>query len=523
MASPSEATRLTGDGKRKTLKVMYLFAGRQRHSDIGAFLRKAEKSGKFRLVLMEFDIERSPDHDLTDDALWDKIFALLKEGNWVLIVSPPCNTFSRARFQHQQHPGPKPLRTRAWPKGFPWLSDKNKSKVLEANLFVERSLKGCEIVATTGGFFILEHPEDLGTVQGEQPGSIWQWEELLDLIPKLAAVCFAIQQCHFGGLTPKPTRFLVNMKVNDPRCYISLPQFDKAGYYKGPLPKDCGHVHSHKLIGKTASRWNTAPSASYPSQLCEFLANLIINATASCGGGPENEIPAQPEVKKRKLSNNISAQVETCDVDLSCKSAGSSGTGKLDIDCSAVDTTTLDKAPVSSGTVDSASSREKDTRGGLIGEQIVVSDSEAEHETVGDQACGSAGLQFDMDACFNTGRPIQVEWDRTQRGFVDGFGLCSPCRWKPHQRGTRRTHDMIRLADDTFNLLVEGVKESILDLRLEAFKLVTGKLTQSPFKVTALQKIRSKWFSLLKDPDDAAVLDEGQPFFLSVVAVANLF
>ena len=176
MASPSGSTQVTGEEQRKTLKVMYLFAGRQRHSDIGAFLRKAEKSGKFRLVLMEFDIERSPDHDLTDDALWDRIFALLKEGDWVLVVSPPCNTFSRARFQHQQHPGPKPLRTRAWPKGFPWLSDSNKSKVLEANLFVERSLKGCEIAATTGGFFILEHPEDLGTVQGEQPGSIWQWE-----------------------------------------------------------------------------------------------------------------------------------------------------------------------------------------------------------------------------------------------------------------------------------------------------------------------------------------------------------
>ena len=105
MASPSESTQVTGDEQRKTLKVMYLFAGRQRHSDIGAFLRKAEKSGKFRLELMEFDIERSPDHDLTDDALWDRIFALLKEGDWVLIVSPPCNTFSRARFQHQQHPG----------------------------------------------------------------------------------------------------------------------------------------------------------------------------------------------------------------------------------------------------------------------------------------------------------------------------------------------------------------------------------------------------------------------------------
>jgi hypothetical protein len=392
---------------------------------------------------------------------------------------------------------------------------------MEANLFVERSLKGCEIAATTGGFFILEHPEDLGTVQGEQPGSIWQWEELLDLIPKLAAICFAIQQCHFGGLTPKPTRFLVNMKVDDPRCYISLPLFDKAGYYKGPLPKDCGHVHSHKLIGKTASRWNTAPSASYPSQLCEFLANLIINATASCGGGPENEIPAQPEVKKRRLSNNMPAQVETRDVGLTCKVAGSSGsgsTGNVDFGCSTVDATTLGKAHASSSTADKTASRESNPKVWTVGEHIVVSDSEGEQVTVGSQACGSADLQFDMSACLNTGRPIQVEWDRTQRGFVDGFGLCSPCRWKPHQRGTGRTHDMIKLADDTFNLLVEGVRESVGDLRMEAFKLVTGKLTQSPFTSTALQKVRSKWFSLLKDPNDAAVLDEGQPFFLRALS-----
>ena len=84
----------------------------------------------------------------------------------------------------------------------------------------------------------------LETVQGKQPGSVWQWEELLDLISKLAAVCFAIQQCHFGGSPQSP--------VNDPRCHVSLPQFDKQGYCKGPLPKDCGHVHSHKLIGKIA-------------------------------------------------------------------------------------------------------------------------------------------------------------------------------------------------------------------------------------------------------------------------------
>ena len=87
---------------------------------------------------------------------------------------------------------------------FPWLSNANKELVAEANFFVEKCLEACECAAGSDGFFILEHPEDLGTVQGEQPGSIWQWQEVLDLIPKFSAVCFAIHQCHFGALTPKP-------------------------------------------------------------------------------------------------------------------------------------------------------------------------------------------------------------------------------------------------------------------------------------------------------------------------------
>ena len=112
------AARSSEESDVPTLKVIYLFAGHQRHSDIGSFLKKAAESGNFKLELMEFDIERSPEHDLTDENLWERIFSLLKEGDWVLIVSPPCNTFSRARFQ-LQFPGPKPLRTQTWPRGFP--------------------------------------------------------------------------------------------------------------------------------------------------------------------------------------------------------------------------------------------------------------------------------------------------------------------------------------------------------------------------------------------------------------------
>ena len=80
------------------VKAICLFAGKQRHSDIGSFLRQHERSGAISLDIREFDIERSSQHDLTKDELWEEIFATRKEGGWILIVSPPCNTFSRARL-----------------------------------------------------------------------------------------------------------------------------------------------------------------------------------------------------------------------------------------------------------------------------------------------------------------------------------------------------------------------------------------------------------------------------------------
>eukprot|EP00435_Cladocopium_sp_Y103_P054310 s357_g17.t1 len=459
---------------------MYLFAGHQRHSDVGSFLRKAAKTQNFELVLMEFDIERSPDHVLTDDALWEKIYSLLKEGGWVLIVSPPCNTFSRARFRFQQHPGPKPLRTRTWPKGFPWLSKRDREKVEEANLFVERCLKGCEISAGAGGHFLLEHPEDLGAVQGEQPGSIWQWDELLELIPKLAATCFAIHQCAFGAITPKPTRFLTDMHVSDNRCFKALPKFDADGLYQGPLPRDCGHVHTHKLIGKTAAKWNTAPSASYPAGLCEFIANLIISSGGGWNDGVctlEGSVLPPPLKKQRTVERAVEP---------------------------------LPAAP--SGAREMKQVVVCDSSGEEV-EEVKTDNSTAETMTVEESE-----QQFDMAACLNAGRPIRVEWDNVQRDFVDGFGLCSPCRWKPSQRGTRRTQDMLELGNRTFQLLADCVMETIVDVRREAFKLVTGKLTESPFSPECLAKVRAKWFTLLQDPLDAAILDDGQPFFLRALS-----
>ena len=93
-----------------------------------------------------------------------------------------------------------------------------------------------------------------------------------------------------------------------------------------------------------------------------------------------------------------------------------------------------------------------------------------------------SGDGFDIGRCKNFGSPMMVEWAGVHRPFVDGFGLCSPTRWPPASRGLNRADDMKRLTEATYNILLDTVVSSIKDVRLESFKLVTGKLVSSLYK-----------------------------------------
>ena len=441
--------------------MIYLFAGKRRHSDIGSILQRSADSGKIKLSLLEFDIERSPDHDLSSEHLWTQIHDLLKEG-YILIVSPPCNTFSRARFQWQRHPGPRPLRNVNWPKGFPWLSAKNKSIVEEANSFILRCVEACIQCHSFGGKFLWEHPEDLGSVNGEFPASIWQWSEVRDLLVRTNAATFAIPQCLFGASTPKPTRFLTTLPVSDSRCHFGWPQFS-GNSYVGPLPKSCGHIHDRKLIGQTDGKWNTGPSAAYPAGLCQFIADVCLVASRSFGRGKDDN---NSLVTKNAVPKPVSSDGDV---------------GGATHDATPDPGSCLDGAPGS------------------------TPHSSDEHG-------------FDLGACGNGDHPIRVEWDGKERDFVDGFGLCSPTRWHPWNRGSNRPGHSLSLAVKTFNILEKAVVDSLKDPRAMAFKLVTGKLTESPFAPAVLEHCRGSLAHLLKASDHCLVADKGQPFYLRLLA-----
>ena len=67
-------------------------------------------------------------------------------------------------------------------------------------------------------------------------------------------------------------------------------------------------------------------------------------------------------------------------------------------------------------------------------------------QILGDEVAGSPpsveteeDTGFDLAACKNHGQPISVEWDSKSRFFIDGFGLWSPTRWQPWDRGVDRS------------------------------------------------------------------------------------
>ena len=132
----------------------------------------------------------------------------------------------------------------------------------------------------------MEHPEDLGAVGQERPASVWQLDEMRQMVIDTNATTWAVFQCQYGGLTPKPTRFVSDIDDAKKAKYNKWPSFSRDGQYLGPLPYSCGHRwHVKKLIGKSKDgRFHTGPSAAYPAGLCMFLAQLMASVLRNGGG-----------------------------------------------------------------------------------------------------------------------------------------------------------------------------------------------------------------------------------------------
>jgi hypothetical protein len=165
LAVSEPSRKLSGD-KPQVLKGLYLFAGEPRRSSIEAAMAELAFGSNVTVEIVEIDITRDPlQHDLTNPELRQSYLEDIAKGVYdFVIVSPPCNTWSRACWANSM--GPKPLRSRAHPFGFPWLEGDKKMKAEIGTLLAFFALAAmravsCARLAGHKVVGLLEHPKTL--------------------------------------------------------------------------------------------------------------------------------------------------------------------------------------------------------------------------------------------------------------------------------------------------------------------------------------------------------------------------
>ena len=170
---------------RKSLVVLYLYAGAKRKADLRSYLIKHCKAKDLVLKMVEVDILRNKKRgDLMNKQRRNYFLAQARRGTFdAIFTSPPCGTFSRARWANNE--GPKPLRLARFPRGFPWLTGVQKQGVEQANTHVDFSadILKIQFERSKDAIGLMEHPEDMGAVRnGDHPGSAWHFNGIKSLV-----------------------------------------------------------------------------------------------------------------------------------------------------------------------------------------------------------------------------------------------------------------------------------------------------------------------------------------------------
>ena len=116
------------------------------------------------------------------------------------------------------------------------------------------------------------------------------------------------------------------------------------------------------------------------------------------------------------------------------------------------------------------------------------------------------------------GPPMVGNFSGNVDEFVDGFGRCSPGRWKPSNRGRRLSDSARGFAEGLRGRVQKSVLECVPDVARATFRLATGKWDGPLFPKDKLDTLREDWFRMLPDPERAKEVTPGQPFFLRAIA-----
>ena len=253
---------------------LHLFSGPTQRSDgIKAMFRQRGWDCE------DFDIVNGAEQDLSRDDVWTKLLVRIKGRAFRFIVlGPPCSTFSRAR---EKQPGPRPLRSEAFPYGLPReeLTEPERKELKLGNFFMLMSAAACRAAIEAGTPGVMENPEPFA---GHASAFLFdEWRSIADT-PGVSTINF--DQCKLGAETAKPTRLLVwgvdLSGMHEVRCDHSHRCWawsDAQGRPRrswGPHPPLVGRKRGN---GEYATR----AAAAYPAKLNERLVEAALAAYAA--------------------------------------------------------------------------------------------------------------------------------------------------------------------------------------------------------------------------------------------------
>lgn len=482
-------------GTARKFTALYIFAGKKRESDVASYLKQLGKENGLDISCRNVDLLVDTKHDMTDEAFVKQLRGTIKRKEvHAVLMTPPCNTHSRAR--HSRLPGPPPVRSKKYPMGFPWLQGRLKKKVEESNYFMDLTWQVARESSSVGIPFLAEHPEDLGlTATGEMPASLWSTQGTLDVAKEIRAETMALFQCQFDAATSKPTRLLSTFRflppTNGATIYHGWPRFNKKGKYLGPLPQRCSHKRHKPLIGKLetlkqghfmkhlrqhsqGNGFKTSPAAAYPPAMCKWIADMIVDHLLTSVVKTEKVLPkegVEQESKKEEKQEDEKEEAEEA-----TKEAFGQEKTQADV--------------------------EKDPR---------ILDTSDEDEPGVRKTKLSAHVG-------GFGRCLVTNWGGRIREFHDGAGICSPGRFLPENR-KRYAWKGVGFLRHT---LLDLIGKHIPDQKRMVFQLACGHFKESPFTADMVTAARQAWFETVRKSanittDTINGVVPGQPFFLKAI------
>ena len=241
---------------------LHLYSGRRRRGDYQWWYKGFRPLTSDECIFISLDTAVSPKMDVNDPKIWSLVLDAARLGRVEsLMLGPPCETWSAARFNRPQHGrGPRPLRNSQRPWGMKFRSVRELLQIGTGSCLLLRGLLVMIIVALHGGATILEHPAEPKGPEGPELPSIWKTaviEMLLRFFPQFQL--YTIQQWRYGARCIKPTTFLYANTAVDQH----LPLWELQDAMKPSLA----------LIGKQEDgSYRTAIAKEYPSRLNAGLA-----------------------------------------------------------------------------------------------------------------------------------------------------------------------------------------------------------------------------------------------------------